>query len=143
TRRRSFLVPQLPFSRQPLLWARARFRTALAALPPEQRTLFVQRLRGESDVDGLAQALGIDARRARLALFHALRQMREDLSEADDVADDSAWLTRCRELVEDPSVVADHAPLATAKIRSAWSGADAPALRQLAAAPVPALVAVP
>lgn len=105
--------------------------------------MFVQRLRGESDVDGLAQALGIDARRARLALFHALRQMREDLSEADDGADDSAWLTRCRELVEDPSVVADLAPLAKAKIRSAGSGAAAPALRQPAAAPVPASVAVP
>lgn len=81
--------------------------------------MFVQRLRGESGVDELAHALGMDARRARLALFHAMRQMREDLAEAADGDDDTAWLARCRVLVEDPGVVADLLPQRRAKAVSA------------------------
>ncbi len=72
--------------------------------------MFVQRLRGEIGVDELAHALGLPARRVRQALFHAMRQMREDLAEAADGEDDDAWLARCRVLVEDGSVVADLVP---------------------------------
>lgn len=104
-------VSELPFSRQPRIWARARFRTALAALPKEQRVVFVQRVRGDVGLEELAQALGLEVRRVRQVLFHAMRQMREDLAEAADGEDDNAWLARCRELVGDGSPVADLAPL--------------------------------
>lgn len=121
-------VSELPFSRQPKIWARARFRTALAALPQEQRIVFVQRVRGEVGLEELAQALGLEARRVRQVLFHAMRQMREDLAEAADGEDDNAWLARCRDLVGDGSPVADLAPPLPRREPAAKPSAPEPAL---------------
>jgi len=100
-------VSDIPFSRQNILWARARFRAALSALSPAQRFLFVARLRGTGTPAALARALDLTAAEAALALQQAMKQMREDLAERDE---DEAWLERCRALAENDASVADLLP---------------------------------
>jgi RNA polymerase sigma-70 factor (ECF subfamily) len=62
----------------------ARFRTALAKLPPDQREAFVLREEGGLSLADIAAVTGVSAETAKSRLRYAVRKLRDVLMEAED-----------------------------------------------------------